>query len=272
MDSKKDLWLRLRNYHFDQLVPPHLADHVQVVFGGPDAFTHAFADKLARKLRWSVPFALRAIDEYKKFVYLGLVAEFPVTPPKVIDQVWHEHLLFSRGYRAFCADVLRRDFDHHPELVPLEEQTSVFRSQYEATRELYRTEFNREPPAECWGIPKFAGRTEPDVAPRLLRRRDDGAAVSTSDDAPLYTYFPGSDGGGGHGHTSLPEFGGGSSPGSGGGWGGVTWPDSTAHGAPSDSSGVGHGGGHGDSGGGDGGSSDGGSGCSSGCGGGCGSS
>ncbi len=270
MESKKDLWLRLRNYHFDQLVPPHLADHVQVVFGGPDALTHAFADKLARKLGWSVPFALRAIDEYKKFVYLGLVAEFPVTPPKVIDQVWHEHLLFSRGYRAFCTDVLRRDFDHHPELVPLEEQTAVFRSQYEATRELYRTEFNREPPAESWGIPKFAGRPEPVVARKPLRQRDDGAATSTSDEAPLHTSFSG--GGGGHGHTSMPEFGGGSSPGSGGGGGGGTWPDSTSHGAPSDSSGVGHGGGHGDSGGGDGGSSDGGSGCSSGCGGGCGSS
>ena len=27
---------------------------------------------------------------------------FGVTPSKVIDQVWHEHILFSRAYRDFC--------------------------------------------------------------------------------------------------------------------------------------------------------------------------
>lgn len=274
MESKKDLWLRLRNYHFDQLVPPHLVDHVQSVFGGPDASTRAFADKLARKLKWSVPFALRAIDEYKKFVYLGLVADFPVTPPKVIDQVWHEHLLFTRGYRAFCTSTLRRDFDHHPELIPQDEQTAAFQLQYAATREFYLTEFNREPPEGFWGIPKFADRPEPAVARKPLRRREDGSAVITDDDAPLFTYFSDSGGGGGHVHASMPEFGGGSS---GGGGGGGTWPDSASHGGHqdghSDSSGGGHdGGGHGDSGGGGDGGGDGGSGCSSGCGGGCGSS
>ncbi len=271
MDSKKALWMRLRNYHFDQLVPPHLGDRVQSAFGGPDAFTRAFADKLARKLGWRVPFALRAIDEYKKFVYLGLVAEFPVTPPKVIDQVWHEHLLFTRGYRAFCATVLQRDFDHNPELVPLDEQTAAFQSQYVATRELYHTEFNREPPAEFWGTPKFAGRPQPEVAAQALRRRDDGSVAIAGDDTPLFMYFSGSGGEGSAGHTTMPEFGGGSS---GGGGGGGAWPDTVSHGSHSDSSGGGHeGGGHGDSGGGaDGGSGDGGSGCSSGCGGGCGSS
>jgi hypothetical protein len=275
MERKKDLWLRLRNYHFDHLVPPHLADHVRFAFGGPDASTRAFADKLARKLGWRVPFALRAIDEYRKFVYLGLIADFPVTPPKIIDQVWHEHLLFTGGYRAFCASVLRRDFDHHPELVPQDEQTSAFQLQYAATRELYRTEFNREPPEEFWGVPKFADRPKPAAASKPLRRREDGSAVMTDDDAPLFTYFGDSVGGAGHGHANMPEFGGGSS---GGGGGSGTWSDPTSHGGhhggPSDSGGSGHdGGGHGDSGGGsDGGGGDGGSGCSSGCSSGCGSS
>src|SRR5262249_16118250 len=141
MDSKRDLWLRLKHYHFDHLVPPHLLDHVQAMFGGTDSSTQAFADKLARKLKWNEAFALAAIDEYKKFVYLGVVADFPVTPPKVLDQVWHEHLLFSRAYREFCASVLKRDFDHTPELVPVDEQTAAFSAQYQATRDLYKTEF-----------------------------------------------------------------------------------------------------------------------------------
>jgi len=270
MESKRDLWLRLRNYEFEHLAPPHLLDRVQAAFGGPGASTRAFADKLARKLGWSTSFSLRGIDEYRKFVYLGLIADFPVTPPKVIDRVWHEHLLFSRGYREFCASVLRREFDHHPELVPLDEQTAAFQAQYEATLDLYRTEFNREPPAEFWGTPKFAGRPQPAVSRRPLRRRDDGS-VMVDDSTPLYAYFGDSGGDGGHGQASMPEFGGGSSGGAGGGG---SWPDSTSHGGHPDSAGGGHdGGGHGDSGGGgDGGSGDGGSGCSSGCGGGCGSS
>jgi len=106
---KKQLWLRLKQYHFDDLVPPQLSDHVRRIFGGTDPSTQAFASKLARKLGWTRVFSLRAIEEYRKFVYLGMVSEASVTPPKVIDQVWHEHLLFSRPYREFCRDVLKRD-------------------------------------------------------------------------------------------------------------------------------------------------------------------
>ncbi len=40
---KKDLWIRLRDYHFDNLVPPHLTDRVVAVFGGVDAPTQTFA-------------------------------------------------------------------------------------------------------------------------------------------------------------------------------------------------------------------------------------
>src|SRR6476661_5465639 len=100
--AKKDLWLRLKHYHFEHLVPPHLSDHVMACFGGHDAATHAFASKLSRKLGWTSRFARRAIEEYRKFLYLGSVAEFGVTPSKVIDQVWHEHLLFTKAYHEFC--------------------------------------------------------------------------------------------------------------------------------------------------------------------------
>ncbi|MCE9627919.1 MAG: hypothetical protein K8R56_08385 [Candidatus Eisenbacteria bacterium] len=246
MDSKKDLWVRLKRYHFDHLAPTHMLERVQEAFGGPDASTHAFAHKLSRKLGWSTRFALQAIEEYRKFLYLGMVAPFTVTPPKVIDQVWHEHLLFTRGYREFCDQVLRRDFDHHPELMPDEAQTAGFEAQYDATCELYQEEFDRVPPAAFWGTPKFAGRERLNER-REARRRSDAdlwAASGFSDSTPLHTSFDGA------GHA-LPEFGGGESGGAGGG---ADWSD-----AASDSGGAGS-----DSGS-DGG---GGSGCSSGCGGG----
>ena len=257
---KKELWLRLARYHFDNLVPPHLADRVLASFGGADASTKAFGSKLARKLGWTNAFSLHAIREYKKFVYLGVVSEFSVTPPKVIDQVWHEHLLFSRPYREFCRDVLERDFDHNPELVPASGQTDVFEAQYDATLALYRQEFNAEPPGEIWGTPKFnAARTGQVVPPR---RQDSGSTTLASyEDTPLHIYFDAS-GGGGDSHSSVPEFGGGG--GFSGGGGGSLWGD---HSTPADSGAPdgGHGSGDSDSGGS---SSSSGSSCSSSCGGG----
>src|SRR5215212_8428244 len=113
-------------------------------FGGEDAATRAFAHKLGRKLGWTPPFARRAIDEYRKFLYLGVVADFGVTPSKVIDQVWHEHLLFTRAYAEFCRDVLARPFEHYPELVAMDKQTSTFETQYEATLDLYEDEFDHD--------------------------------------------------------------------------------------------------------------------------------
>ena len=253
--AKKDLWLRLKGYHFEHLVPPHLSDHVAACFGGPDAATRAFATKLQRKLHWSSRFALRAIDEYRKFLYLGVVADFGVTPSKVIDQVWHEHLLFTRAYDEFCREVLGRPFEHFPELVSTGEQTSTFASQYQATLNLYEEEFDVTPPPDIWATTKFApGIDRTQRAKRTLRSAD---SSSSSDYAPLYTYFDGSPECGGHSAHSMPEFGGGG--GFSGGGGGSSWGD-----ASSDSSSTDCGSDSGSDGGGDGG----GSGCSSGCGGG----
>lgn len=260
--AKKDLWLRLKHYHFDDLVPAHLADRVAAMFSGTDASTKAFASKLSRKLHWSPAFALRAIDEYKKFVYLGNVGTMSVTPSKVIDQVWHEHLLFSRGYRAFCRDVLGRDFDHNPELVPIDAQTGVFETQYLATLDAYRTEFNVDPPADIWDVAKFKRTSKDTTASRKAKRSQPDR---WSDDTPLHMYFSG-DGGGSGSSEAMPEFGGGG--GFSGAGAGRSWGDDTAHShSHSDSTSHGHDSSSdsGDSGG----SSDGGgSSCSSSCGGG----
>ena len=267
---KRKLWLRLRQYHFDNLVPPQLWDHVRSAFGNTNSSTHAFASKVARKLDWDRTFALRAIEEYRKFVYLGIVADFHVTPPKVIDQVWHEHLLFSRAYREFCRDVLQHDFDHNPELLPSNEQTGVFQAQYEATLELYLREFNVRPPADIWGRPKFRLGSVQSIDEMPKKQRTDASDTTFLyfGETPLYQHFDGSESVQHHHH--MAEFGGsGSSHGSGGG---DSWSDSSSHHSSHDSSGSNDSSGDSgssDSGGGDsGGSSCGSSGCSSGCGGG----
>lgn len=251
---KQELWVRLKRYHFDHIVPAHLGDRVRAAFGGRDASTQAFASKVAGKLGWTRDFTMRAIHEYKKFVYLGIVSESSVTPPKVIDQVWHEHLLFTRGYREFCRAVLERDFDHHPELVQSRSQTERFQAQYDRTLAFYVSEFNREPPADIWGTPKF--RTTATRAPSPAPRTDDGGPRSSSayEREPLFMLF-GADGG------SSDAFHTGGGGGFSGGGSGDSWDGPSDGGADA---GAGGDAGSGSDSGGD----SGGSGCSSSCGGG----
>ena len=48
-----------------------------------------FLAHVMRANGWSRLFALRAIEEYRKFVFLALVAHHQVTPSDQVDQVWH---------------------------------------------------------------------------------------------------------------------------------------------------------------------------------------
>ncbi|RYD95438.1 MAG: hypothetical protein EOP50_07985, partial [Sphingobacteriales bacterium] len=190
--NKKELWLRLRGYNFNHLVPTSLWDDIRARFGGPDAATRAFADKLARKLGWKHRFACRAVLEYKKYVYLGVISDFVVTSSRVIDQVWHEHLLFSRGYRSFCNEVIGRPFEHEPELMPAENQTVIFRAQYADTLELYRAEFGYEPPADIWYDAKFDNGENTGKSSRKQKATntsDPGSVDYYYHSAPLYSFF-----------------------------------------------------------------------------------
>jgi hypothetical protein len=108
-----------------------------------------------------------------------MTVESPVTPSKVIDQGWHEHLLFTKPYREFCRDVLQHDFDHHPELVPLDTQTEAFRLQYEHTLLRDVEEFNVLPPTDIWGAPKFTLQVTP-RAQRPARDAGSGSGCSSS--------------------------------------------------------------------------------------------
>jgi hypothetical protein len=249
--NKKELWLKLRAYHFNHLVPANLWQHVSAAFGGPDAFSKAFAAKIARKHGWSNKFALKAISEYKKFVYLGVVSDFHVTPSKIIDVVWHEHILFTSAYREFCDDVICYRLDHHPELIPIAYETGRFNAQYEDTVEFYISEFGFTPPADIWGETKY---DKEKLKERNYSSREktvyavsDSSNTYYSDDS-LSSYF---DAG-----TVSTEFGGGDF---GGGGASGDWSDGNANDSGADGGADGGGGGGSDGGG-----------CSGGCGGGCG--
>ena len=127
------LWERIRSFEFDD----------------PDA-SLTFSGRLARENGWDLEFALRAIEEYKRFMFLLCVAGHPCTPSDEVDQVWHLHLVYTRSYwQDFCPNVLQREIHHGPTLGGEEEQ-GKFNDWYARTKTTYAERFRHEPPRELW--------------------------------------------------------------------------------------------------------------------------
>jgi hypothetical protein len=80
------LWERIETFSFDV---------------GPTAYS--FWARLASENGWSMSFAARAISEYRRFLYLAVVAGHQVSPSDDVDQVWHLHLLYTESYWNSCA-------------------------------------------------------------------------------------------------------------------------------------------------------------------------
>ena len=73
-DVQRQLWARIQAHPLDQ----------------PDAVL-PISRRLARENDWSQDFALGVIEEYRRFVFLAMVAGHPVTHSDQVDQAWHHH-------------------------------------------------------------------------------------------------------------------------------------------------------------------------------------
>lgn len=109
-----------------------------------------FTDRLARENGWTVEYSVRAIEEYKKFMFLLCIANHPLTPSDQVDQVWHLHLIYTHSYwEEFCNDILGKPIHHGPTKGG-DGENNKFTDWYERTKELYRSIFASEPPGDIW--------------------------------------------------------------------------------------------------------------------------
>lgn len=116
--------------------------------GQPDAAL-SFAARLARENRWSVDYAARVFEEYRRFCWLACTCGHEVTPSDQVDQVWHLHLTYSRDYwQVFCPQVLRRDLHHGPTAGGASEGARFY-EQYALTLRAYQAAFG-PPPPDIW--------------------------------------------------------------------------------------------------------------------------
>jgi hypothetical protein len=138
--SEKELWLRIEDFEIDDLES-----------------TFSFSDRLARENDWSLEYSLRAILEYKKFIFLVCISSHSLTPSDEIDQVWHLHLLYTQSYWIdLCENILNRQIHHDP--TRGQEEQGKFKNQYQFTLDFYSDKFDKKPPKDIW--PKSSKRFE----------------------------------------------------------------------------------------------------------------
>lgn len=125
---------------------------------GPEDAELGFTARLARENGWSRGQADRVFEEYRRFCFLAVTADHPVTPSDQVDQAWHLHLTYTRDYwDRFCPQVLGRPLHHGPTAGGREEGHRYF-TQYAETLRSYERVFGT-PPADLW----------PDAGRRLLQ-------------------------------------------------------------------------------------------------------
>lgn len=133
MYTSDPLWQRISTYHPDK-----------------PGVELSFSQRLARENGWNRRFALRAIEEYKRFMYLACTGTTALTPSEEVDQVWHLHLIYSKLYwEDFCGEVLQQPLHHAPTEGGKKEQ-GKFAQFYSDTLKRYQETFGEAPPSDIW--------------------------------------------------------------------------------------------------------------------------
>ncbi|MGH1518584.1 glycine-rich domain-containing protein [Chryseobacterium sp. JK1] len=109
-----------------------------------------FSKKLAKEEKWSLDFAQKAIEEYKKFVYLCCILPYGASPSETVDKVWHMHLIYTQNYwEEFCPKILKRNLHHHPSKGGNTENIK-HKVWFSETLKHYHEIFKKEAPQEIW--------------------------------------------------------------------------------------------------------------------------
>lgn len=133
MKKNLELWIKLQSFEIDD----------------PNSdFT--FTMRLARENGWSIDYAKRVVNEYKKFLYLSATENTPLTPSDEVDQAWHLHMLYTQSYwNDLCKDILGKNFHHGPTKGGGIERTK-YNNLYEKTLSLYEEHFGEDAPSDIW--------------------------------------------------------------------------------------------------------------------------
>lgn len=132
-DGQRQRWQQLQAFRFD-----------------PPGTVIQFEDKLLMATGWTRHFAASAIEEYRRFLLLAATAGHKVSPPPIVDMVWHTHLLYTRNYwDDLCPNVLGFDLHHEPATGESTNREDLDVA-YDRTLASYETIFGHTPPPNIW--------------------------------------------------------------------------------------------------------------------------
>ena len=101
---------------------------------------------------WSLGFACRVADEYRKFLVLCFEnPDDPIVPSSFVDDFWHLHILDTQKYMEDCHQYLGYMLHHFPYFgMRSEEDARNLRRAWENTLALYEAAFGKAAPSDLW--------------------------------------------------------------------------------------------------------------------------
>ncbi len=106
-------------------------------------------------LGWTPEQCELAEVEYKRFLHLCAVHGKGIVPNKIMDQMWHYHILDTRAYHKDCEAVFGHYMHHFPYFgMRGAEDAQNLENEFRATERRYLVAFgedmSRGGPTDCW--------------------------------------------------------------------------------------------------------------------------
>ncbi|MFZ5618509.1 MAG: glycine-rich domain-containing protein [Pseudomonadota bacterium] len=74
----------------------------------------ALKERMVVKYGWTAEFTEELFVELKKFLYLCATNDEAMAPPEDIDEIWHNFILFTGDYAAYCKSTVGFFLHHQP--------------------------------------------------------------------------------------------------------------------------------------------------------------
>lgn len=91
--------------------------------------------------------SIQVIEEYKRFLQLLIINKIVLTPSKLVDEFWHQHILNSTEYFQFCIRIAGHYIHHSPHD---QKPHSFHLDSFNQTQQVYKKYFGLVPPEKIW--------------------------------------------------------------------------------------------------------------------------
>lgn len=124
--------------------------------------------------------------EYYKFLQLLRLtdnnnAEIKLSPPKIIDQLWHTHLLDNENYNTVCQSICGYILFHYPEN-SFKNQSDDHNNRYKNTLIAYKTHFGSDIATWIWDNPGSG-----DIIQLFIKTTASTLTISVPDNSEILT-------------------------------------------------------------------------------------